>query len=142
MHDCYINKFVRERLNHAVIDSGCTKTACAASWLHSYLECLSEDDLVRVIDNKSSTKFKFGDGKTIASLKSVTTPAEIRNCEITIQADVINNDLPLLMSKDTMKAANCEMDFTCDQIIILRQEIDASNLYAKWSLYHTNYQNI
>ena len=29
----YKNKFVGETLNHAVIDSGCTKTVCGLSWL-------------------------------------------------------------------------------------------------------------
>ena len=44
MHNCYINKFVGETLNHAVLDSGCTKTVCGASWLDSYIETLPECD--------------------------------------------------------------------------------------------------
>ena len=36
--NCYINKFVGETLNHAVLDSGCTKTVCELSLLGNYLE--------------------------------------------------------------------------------------------------------
>ena len=50
MHDCYINKFVGDTLDHAILDSGCTKSGVSwqdsgASWQDSYLESLSEDNL-------------------------------------------------------------------------------------------------
>ena len=50
---------------------------------------------------------------------SLTNPAQIRHCEITIQADVINNDQALLMNKDAMKKVNCQID--------LKKEINGHN---------------
>ena len=50
---------------------------------------------------------------------SLTIPAQIRHCEITIQADVINNDQALLINKDAMKKANCQID--------LKKEINGHN---------------
>ena len=39
-HECYIEKFVGETQNCAVLDSGCTKNVCRQSWLDSYLNRL------------------------------------------------------------------------------------------------------
>ena len=47
--NCYINKFAGETLNHAVLDSGCTKTVCGASWVDNYIETLSEFDQKKVV---------------------------------------------------------------------------------------------
>ena len=58
LYNCYINKFVGETLNHTVLDSGCTKTACGLSCLDNYVEALSPEDRGKVIDKQSKTKFK------------------------------------------------------------------------------------
>ena len=39
--DEYINQFVGETLNAAVLDSGCTKTVCDKLWLDCYIDSLS-----------------------------------------------------------------------------------------------------
>ena len=63
LYNSYINKFVGKTLNHTVIDSKCTKTVYALSWLDNYLEILSQDS-EKVVEKRSETKFKFGDGGT------------------------------------------------------------------------------
>ena len=105
LYNCYINKFVGKTLNHAVLDSRCTKTVCGLSWLDN-LETLSPEDKEKVVEKRSETKFRFGDGETVGSLKSVIIPVQIGNSEIMIQTDVISNELPLLLSTDAMKKAN------------------------------------
>ena len=127
LYNCYINKFVGETLNHAVLHSRCTKTVCGISWLDNYLETLSPEDKEKVVEKQSETKFKFGDGETADSLKSVIIPAQIGNSVIMIQTDVTSNELPLLLSKDAMKKANTKIDFTNDKINILGQEILLDN---------------
>ena len=124
VYNCYINKFVGETLNHAVLDSGCTKTVCGASWLDSYIETLSECNRKKIVQSKSETKFKFGDGKTVSSLKSVIVPAQIGKREVSIKADVIDNELLLLLNKEAMKMVETKIDFTKDKINILGQEMD------------------
>ena len=127
LYNCYINKFVGETLNHAVLHSRCTKTVCGISWLDNYLETLSPEDKEKVVEKQSEMKFKFGDGETADSLKSVIIPAQIGNSVIMIQTDVTSNELPLLLSKDAMKKANTKIDFTNDKINILGQEILLDN---------------
>ena len=36
LYNCYINKFAGETLNHALLDSRCTKAICGLSWLNKY----------------------------------------------------------------------------------------------------------
>ena len=85
---------------------------------------LSEKDRRKVVKYSSDSKFKFGDGKTVDSIKSVNIPAQIRKVEINIQIDVINNELPLLLSKTAMTKADTKIDFTEDKINMLGQDID------------------
>ena len=51
-------------MNHAVLDSGWSKTVCGVSWLNNYFDTLSVNDRIKIVDIKSDTKFKFGDCKT------------------------------------------------------------------------------
>ena len=67
---------------------------------------------------------KFGDGNTVQAIKEVKIPAQIGNKEVDIHTDIINNELPLLLSKDAMKKADITIDFTKDKINILEQEMD------------------
>lgn len=85
---------------------------------------LSEKDRRKVVKYSSDSKFKFGDGKTVDSIKSVNIPAQIRKVEINVQIDVTNNELPLLLSKTAMTKADTKIDFTKDKINVLRQDID------------------
>ena len=68
--------------------------------------------------------FKFGDGKTVSSLKSVSIPAQICKREVSIKTHVTDNKLPIFLSKKAMKKAETKIDFTKDKINILGQEMD------------------
>ena len=124
VYNCYINKFRGETFNHAVLDSGCTKTLCGESWLNNHIDTLSADDKQKVVESKSDTKFKFGDGNTVQAIKEVKIPAQIGNKEVDMHKYVINNELSLLLSKDAMKKADTTIDFTKAKINILGQEMD------------------
>ena len=55
LYNCYINKFVDVTLNHAVLDSGCTKTVCGLSWLDKYYETLLPEVKEKVVEKRSGT---------------------------------------------------------------------------------------
>ena len=40
-----------------------------------------------------------------------------------VTTEVIKNDIPLLLTKDTMKKANTYIDFANDKMIILNKEV-------------------
>ena len=111
-------------MNCAVLDSGCSKTVCGQSWLNCYLETLNSDDLKQVKEEETHSSFKFGDGNGMKSVKKVTIPAKIAGVNIYIVTEVIDGDLPLLLSKDSMKKAETRIDFRTDKVNILGRDMD------------------
>ena len=60
-------------------------------------------DLLKVVEEKCSSSFKFGDGNTVLSNKAVTILETIGKNGASIKLDAIQNDLPLLLRKDSIK---------------------------------------
>ena len=113
---------VGETLSTAVLDSGCTKNVCGETWLKCYLDTLDEMDLKQVKYQQSSTSFKFGSGERVTSMKVVNIPSIISGRKVFIETDVVNCDLPLLLSKDAMKKAEMNIDFSTDTVRIFGQK--------------------
>ena len=67
--------------------------------LYNYIcrQTLLPEDTEKVVEKTSETKFKFGDGEALVSLKSVVITAQIGNSEITIHTNVTSNKLPLYL---------------------------------------------
>ena len=115
---------VGDTLSMAILDSGCTRTVCGENWLNCYLETLTENEKALVQYSSSTAVFKFGDGKHFKSKKHALIPVEVVGKQATIATDVIDGDIPLLLSKTAMKNADVKMDFTNDKISILGIEQD------------------
>ena len=120
---CYVQNFLGETLNLAVLDSGCTKTVCGQEWLKCYIESLCDDDRKKIQEFTSETEFKFGDGKVAASEKSVVIPCNIAGKNVSLKTDVVKSEIPLLLSKESMKAAESKIDFVNDRINIFGKDI-------------------
>ena len=87
------------------------------------LRGLTPEDLLKVVEEKSSRSFKFGDGNTVLSTKAVAIPATIGNDDGLLKS-VIENDLPLLLTKGSMKKINVTVDFANDKVSFLDQNVD------------------
>ena len=121
---CFIQNFLGETLNLAVLDSGCTKTVCGEEWLKCYIDSLSEEEKKKIQSYKSNTEFKFGDGKNVTSEKCVSIPCKIAGTNVNVETDVVKSEIPLLLSKDSMKKAGTKIDFVNDKINIFGKEIN------------------
>ena len=62
--ECYLTiekmdtrKMVAESLNCAVLDSACSSTVCGLDWLNCFLETLTDEDLQKVVEEKSTMSF-------------------------------------------------------------------------------------
>ena len=55
--------------------------------------------------------FRFGDGCEVLSHEIVYLPASLGGKYVTIKACIVENDIPLLLSKDSMAKANMVLDF-------------------------------
>ena len=118
-----MDTLIGETLSMAVLDSGYTKTVCSKTWLNCYLESLSSEELNNIKCERSETIFKFGNEKICHSFEQITIPAVIAGQNMLLTIEVIENDIPLLLSKDTMKKANTYIDFANNEIIILNKEV-------------------
>ena len=67
--------------------------------------------------------FKFGDGNKLNSLYKGILPCVVADIEVSIITDVVDSDIPLLLSKDTMKRAGTCLNFENDSVMMLKKKI-------------------
>ena len=109
---------VAESFGHAVIDTGCSSTVCGSKWLCQYVDQLSEYDRSKIIELPSKASFSFGDGAVKNSCKKVEIPCYLGGMRSKITTDVVDCNVPLLLSKRSMKSAEMVLDFKSDTAVI------------------------
>ena len=120
---CYVQNFLGETLNLAVLDSGCTKTVWGQEWPKCYIESLCDDDRKKIQEFTSEAEFKFEDGKVVASEKHVVIPCNNAGENLSLKTDVVKSEIPLSLSKESMKAAETKIDFVNDKINMFGKDI-------------------
>ena len=116
---CYINKLVSETLLSGLLDCGCTKTVCGVSWFENFTSNLTEETKSQLKVCDSNIPYKFGDNDIVHSFKVATLPVEIVGLEGTIETEIVNEDVPLLISKESMKKIEMVINFANDEASIL-----------------------
>ena len=89
----------------ALLDSGSGKTACSNEWFSQYVNNLCEQDQQQIQYSERNHMYRFGGGKKVKATHRAKIPALIGNNHIKNRTDVIENDIPLLLSKLSMKKA-------------------------------------
>lgn len=77
-------------------------------------------DLMKT-ETVSCRPFKFGDGKVIYSSKSLKIPAKLGETKCYIETEVVPANVPLLLSKTSMKRAGTVLDMENDRAKMTRQ---------------------
>ena len=103
-----------EAQNCAVLDSACSSTVCGKEWLNNYLNSLNSEEVKNVKRSPSEKVFRFGGGTRLSSEGSFILPATLAGKKVAITADVVDSDIPLLLSKDAMKKACMKLDLEND----------------------------
>ena len=80
----------------------------------------------KVVKIKGVRTFKFDVGNKLNSLYKVILPCVIADIEVSIITDVMNSDIPLLLSKDAMKRAGTCINFEDDTVTMLKKKIPLS----------------
>ena len=99
-----------------ILDSGCSKTVCGKVWYECFLETLPEGVAAKLKNKESDSTFRFGNGSELKSLFHVSLPARLAGKDVVIGTDVIDSDIPLLLSKNSMKKADTVIDFEKDEV--------------------------
>ena len=112
-----------ETIGSIVLDSGCCKTVCGQTWYQCYIDTLPGRLKKNLKCENSKASFRFGNGKVLNSQFKVSLPCRLAGKDIEISTDVIDSDIPLLLSKDSMKKAGTVMNFMEDSVSILGTDV-------------------
>ena len=112
-----------EAQNCAVLDSACSSTVCGKEWLSGFLNSLDGEALKNVQKSSSQKVFRFGGGTLLSSEGSYTIPAVLAGKKVNINTDVVDSNIPLLLSKDAMKKACMKLDLESDTAEIFGTKI-------------------
>ena len=116
--------FMIEARAAAVLDTACTKTVCGQKWLEDYQSRIGRS----VASIPSHKTFRFGDGKIVKSRELVTLPARIGTTDCNISAEVVEADIPPLLSKSSLQKAGAVLDLKNNTVEMFNKPID-SNLH-------------
>ena len=115
--------FVAEASKSTVIDTACTKTIAGEKWFTNFKPNLT-DDSINIEIYQSNTKFKFGDGRQVTATKRVIFPIVIAGKHCRIEAEIVKENIPLLLSKTSLKRCNMIIDLPNDKAKVFDREID------------------
>jgi transposase InsO family protein len=107
----------------AVLDSACSSTVCGKMWLDNYLDCLDSGDRAKVERKEGHRLFRFGGGTVLKSLAEYRLPAVLAGKNITLITDVVDSNIPLLLSRSAMKNARIKLDLVNDTAEVFGKEI-------------------
>ena len=100
-----------------VFDSGATSTLDGELWFINHGWGVNSDNGLHQRPNK---RFRFGDSRAFGSLGVLTTqvaiptsdiPGNINNTRFNICTDIIDGDIPLLISRPAMSRLKCSINF-------------------------------
>ena len=122
----YTNEFGSENLSTlvkdasgcAILDSGCSTTVCGQIWFDKYVSSLSPIDSELIEIKPSNTNFTFGNGRSYQSTKCAKIPCYVAGMKADIEVDVVNCNIPLLLSKKAMKKGKMCLDFERDCVVV------------------------
>ena len=98
-----MSDFVKETLGCGSFDTGCTSSVAGEVWKNNYIDELSNSMKAKVVGPlKSGRSFMFGNQGVLTSGARYKLPVIIRGEEHTIEVDIIDSDIPLLISRKEM----------------------------------------
>ena len=108
-----VSSFTWEARGAAALDSCCTSSVTGKAWLDMYMEDL-DDDVRKEIKGpfRSDTVFGFGKNGRLESLGKYRIPVVMAGWKTSISVDLIDSDIPLLLSRRAMEKAKMKIDFS------------------------------
>ena len=117
-----LTTFSVEAQNCAVLDTACGSTVCGQQWFSTYMDSVGRDQVSLVQPGGFST-FKFGAGPIIPSLGTYEIPIRMAGIRIQLRTDVVDCDIPLLLSKTAMKKAGVVINMNDDTAVIFGKSV-------------------
>lgn len=118
-----LQTLLKESEGGAVLDTGCSTTVCGRPWLDAYTGSLSDYEREHIVEVPSSSTFTFGDGRTIQSVGKVTIPGWIGGIRSNITTDIVQCNIPLLLSRKSMKNVRMKICFAEDIVEVCGRKV-------------------
>ena len=112
-----------ESWNCAVLDCGAGKTVGGKKWLDVYTDSLSDEHKKKIEYSEPQSKYRFGDGVVVTPHMHVKIPASIGDHPVFLELDIVQNDIPVLLSRTSMAKAEMCLDFKNDTLLAYEQTI-------------------
>ena len=113
-----LNKLMSETLGKGIVDSGSPETCAGDDWINIYIESLSSHDRKSVRSDQAEASFRFGAGPVVKSNRVVHLPVYISSVRAFLTVHVVPVNIPLLVSRKSLKTAGAVLDFQNDQVSI------------------------
>ena len=118
----------------ALLDCGASSTVCGNSWFQEFSNSLPVEEQDKIHFTESNKPYKFGDGKNVTAIKCAHLPAYFGSQQVSIKADIVEAEIPLLLSKASMKKAGMQIDFENDKATAFGESIPLQT--TNTGLYH------
>ena len=119
-----LSELLSETWNAAILDTGATKTVAGKTWVDNYISSLPQFERDQVEFKECSTAYRFGDGKGVSAKESVTLPTTIGDMSLWISTDIIEKDIPLLLSRESMKKGKMKLDLESDKAELFGMDVN------------------
>ena len=113
-----LSTLLSESENCALLDTGCSTTVCGTAWLGKYMASLTDFQRAQIVESVSDSNFTFGDGSSYCSLKRVILPCYIGGVNANVTTDVVDCNIPLLLSSKSIKKTDMIWNFKNDSVQI------------------------
>ena len=112
-----------EAVNAAVLDCNCGRNVMGKVWKDTFIACLGPDERTEVISLPGGTSFNFGGGTNIKSIEKIKFSCVTGGIKTTITSDVIERDIPLLLSRPEMKKHDFILNMKNDTLEVEDQKV-------------------
>ena len=114
---------LHESLNSAVLDCGASSTCGGRLWFNCYIDSLKDDERKLVTRRPSEKKFRFGDGDIVESSEIARIPITLGSNKVFLDMDIVDKDIPLLLSMKSMKKCRAKLDMEHDVVEMFGEKI-------------------
>ena len=84
--------------------------------MDDYISSLNRSEALSINTTKVDCSFRFGDGEVFVSNTLYNIPIKIGSVQATLETHVVSCDIPLLLSRESLKRAGTEIDFSRDEV--------------------------
>ena len=105
-----LNSLLAETFSAAILDTGAPDTVCGRKWMQEYTETLTDKEKSSITRSTSERQYRFGNNEPIKATEHIKVPMTIASEKVFVDVDIVDADIPLLLSKNSLQKAKATMD--------------------------------